>query len=52
MISVKAESENEAVGVIELVGALDQRALQHDGEDADDDRRQQQRPPVIEAEII
>jgi hypothetical protein len=47
-----AEQQQEAVEVVEVIEVVQQRALDHRGEERHHDRRQQQRPPVVQAEVV
>src|SRR5579883_341972 len=47
----QTEGEEQAVKVIELVEPAQHAPLEHDPDSADDDRRYEQSPPVIDAEL-
>ena len=48
----QAEGEQQAVEVVEVVEALEHRALEDDAEHAHHERREEQRPPVAEPDLL
>ena len=52
MIERQAEREQQAVEMIEVIEARDEQPLDDDAGEADDDRRQHQRAPIRNAEIV